>query len=131
MNGVYAISKILRDSSSVGAIVDDDIFIDDVPQGTTLPYIVLEEENIEPHESKSGVAATDHDKVRVYPYSSDPKELKTLAAACRAELDGTSGTYNSIVVVDIRFESQNGFSEEETNRKIYAKDQSYTVRVIL
>jgi hypothetical protein len=131
MSGEYALLKILLADASVAAVVGTRVYLDEAPQTDPYPLIIIEEENNQPGDSKSGVSATDEEIVRIYPYAEDPAVLKTLAKACRAALDGNSGTYNNIKVEYIRFTNQSSFYDKIENRKIYAKDQEYTVRVIL
>lgn len=136
MNGEYAVLKMLLNDADVTAIVNTRIYLDEAPQKDPYPLIIIEEENNEPTDSKDGVSGADIDIIRVYPYAEDPAVLKTLALACRKALDGKSGTYNNVRVENIRFTNQNSFTDTALdakieNRKLYAKDQEYEVRVII
>jgi len=129
VNGEYAVLNILKNNAAVTLIVSDRIYLDEVPQLDVMPFIVIEESDIEPFSTKSGASGADHDIINVFPYAATKKELKNLAAAVRAALDDISGTFNGIVVVNVMFRNQSSFSEKINNRKAYAKDQEYQVRV--
>lgn len=131
MNGQFAISKILLANSGVTELVSDRIYWDEAPQGKTMPYIIIEESDIIPFDTKSGKSTTDHDIIHVYGYHSSKSALRTLMTAVRNGLDGISGTFNDVVVVKVRFQGQHGFTEDIVNKQIYVRDQEYIVRLKL
>ena len=132
MKGEFAVLNILLNTSSVTSIVGTRIYLDEAPQKDPYPLIIVEEDDVDPAPTKSGVSAVDRDRIRVYPYATNKNTLRLLAQACRDALDGkVSGTYNNVAVDDIRFEGQTSFDETIVNRKVYAKDQQYSVRVNL
>lgn len=129
MNGEIAIVNILLADSAVGAICEDRIYILEAPQGAQFPYVIVELSDVEPFETKSGVSTTDHNSVNVFAYGQTYKSAYTLANAVRDALDGNSGTFNGVNVVDIVYRGETSFNEEIENKKVYAKDQDYLVRV--
>lgn len=129
MSGEYAVLKMLLEDVDVKAIVGKRVYLDQAPQTDKLPYIIVEEEDVEAKDSKDGVSALDVDIIRVYPYAETKAQLGKLAKACRKALDWKEGTFNDVIVRNIRFISQSSFDEEVTNRKVYAKDQMYQVFV--
>lgn len=132
MKGEYAVLNILLTTTAVTDLVGTRVYLDSAPQTDPYPLIIVSEEDVEPGPTKSGVSAVDRDITRVFPYSENKNELRVLAQACRDALDGKdAGTYNSVGVQDIRFEGQTSFDDNIVNRKVYAKDQQYSVRVNL
>lgn len=132
MKAEYAVLNILLNTAAVSAIVGTRVYLDEAPQTDPYPLVLVAEEDVDPGPTKNGVSAVDYDRIRVYSYAATKHTLRLLAAACRAALDGkAAGSYNSVVVDFIRFEGQTSFDETIENRKVYAKDQSYNVRVNL
>lgn len=132
MKGEYAVLNILLNTAAVTDIVGTRVYLDEAPQGDEYPLIIVEEEDVEAFPTKSGVSAVDHDIIRVFPYAANKGTLRLLAQACRDALDGkVAGTYNSVAIEDLRFQGQTSFDEKIVNRKVYAKDQQYMVRVNL
>lgn len=132
MSGEYAVLNILLNTTAVTDIVGTRIYLDQAPQTDPYPRIIIEEEGTEPKDTADGPSVSEPDIVRVFPYTDNRAQLKTLAEACRTALDGkVAGTYNGVQVVDLRFIDQSSFNEQIENRKIYAKDQEYRVWVNL
>lgn len=130
MNAEYAVVQILLGTAAVTSIVGTKVYLDEAPQTDAYPYIIVEEENIDPVDSKDGVSVLDVDTIRVFPYAANKNTLRLLAQACRAALDGKiPGTYGTYVIRDIRFMNQSSFDEQIENRKVYAKDQEYRIWV--
>jgi hypothetical protein len=131
MNAELAIVDILLEDTTVSGIVEDRVFMDDVPQTQTLPYVVVEESDVEPHDSSDGESAVDRGRIRVFPYTKDKASLRTLALAIRQAIERKgAGTYRTINFSNARFLNESSFSEEIENREVFAKDQEYEVRVI-
>lgn len=132
MKGEYAVINILLNTTAVTDIVGTRIYLDEAPQSDAYPLIIIEEEGVEPKDTKDGASVSEPDIIRVFPYSTNKNTLRLLAQACRDALDGkAAGTYNSVSVVDLRFMNQSSFDEQIANRKVYAKDQEYRVWVNL
>lgn len=130
MNGEIGVSDILINDAPVAAIVSDRIYIDKPRQGAHYPLIIIENRNVDPIISKSGVSETDIDIIGVLLYHTSRSGLKTLVEAVRSALDHkASGTYNTVEIQQLIFTSQSNFKEEETNREIYVADQEYRLRV--
>lgn len=131
MNGELAILEILLSDTTVSGIVSDRVYLDQAAQGDTLPYVVIEGDSDEPNDSQEGASAVDYGRVRVFPYSSDSEQLRTLSAAIRTAIEAkASGIYRTVNFDYARFISQSGFTDEIENRTVFAKDQEYEVRVI-
>lgn len=131
MNAELAIIEILLADATVSGIVAQEVHLDDVTQGKALPYIVVEERDVEPNDTKDGASAVDYGRVGVFCYHTNKADLRTLAEAARNAIEGkASGTYRTVNFDYARFISESSFTEEIENRKAYAKDQEYVVRVI-
>lgn len=131
MNAELAVLSILLNDATIDGLVSNRVYLDEAPQGDSLDYIIIETSDNEPFPTKSGVSAKDHTILNVFSYATDPKRRKNLANAVRSALDGQSGTFNSVQVEDIRYQTESGFFEELENRKAYVRDQEYLVRVVL
>ena len=128
MNGEYVVINILLNDDAVSDIVGNRIYLDEAPQNTQYPLIIIEQEDSETFPTKSGRAYHDRDFIRVFPYADNLRELKDMANAIRDALDfAQAGLYRGIRMDSLRFQSQNSFSERIANRKTYAKDQLYEV----
>jgi len=131
MNAELAIIEILLADSTVSGIVGAEVHLDEVTQGKPLPFIVVEESDVEPNDSRDGASAVDYGRVRVFCYHTNKADLRTLALASRNAIEGkAAGTYRTVNFDHARFISESSFSEEIENRPAYAKDQEYVVRVI-
>jgi hypothetical protein len=131
MNAELAILEILLTDTTVSGIVETRVYLHEAAQGDQLPYIIVEEDDIEPNDSEDGASAVDYGRVRVFPYDTDQQQLRELAEAIRDAIEGKApGEYRTVNFDYARFINQSGFSEEINNRKVYAKDQEYEVRVI-
>lgn len=132
MKGEFAVLKILLDTVAVSDIVGTRVYLDEAPEADQYPLIIVSEEDNEPFDTKNGVSAKDHDTIRVFPYAANKNTLRLLAQACRDALDGkAAGTYNNVQIEWLRFLNQTSFDDKIENRKVYAKDQQYQVRVVL
>lgn len=129
--GINAVLGILRDDVTVSGLISDRVYRNKAKQTAQYPLVIVELENVDPFPTKSGVSSKDHVFVNVYSYSTDQAQLDTLSEACRAALDEkAAGTYNTVQIETIRFQSETDFDEEIENRKVWAVDQSYMVRVV-
>lgn len=126
-----AIVQILLADAPVVAIVGNKVYRNEAPQGQSLPYVIIEVENVDPSNTKEAVSSADYVFLNVISYAATQAELDTLSEAVRTALDyKAAGTYGGIVMNQLRFQSENDFDEEIENRKVYAVDQSYMMRLI-
>jgi hypothetical protein len=131
MNADLAILEILIADATVSGMVGDKVYLDEAPQGKELPYIIIEEDDTDPHDSSDGESAIDYDRIRVFPYHTDQTGLRTLATAIRQAIERkANGTYRTVNFDYSRFLNQSSFKERIDNREAYAKDQEYEVRIV-
>jgi hypothetical protein len=124
MNADLAILDILIDDATVSGIVGNKVHVDEVPQGTELPYVIIEEDDTDPKDSSEGESAIDYDRIRVFPYHSSKTGLSVLAKAIREAIERkANGEYRTVNFDYSRFLGQTSFKERIENREVYAKDQ--------
>lgn len=131
MNGELAVLSILLGASGVTAIVEQKIFLDEAPQGESLPYVIVELTDQQSYPTKSGKSGADDAFVNVFSYASTAKQRRELSDACRNALDDVSGTANGVNVVYCFFQNASGFTEQIKNEKVFVKDQEYKLRIKL
>lgn len=125
-----AIVQILLADAGVSALVNNRVYRNEAPQGVSAPYVIVEVENVDPYPSKDGSSAADDVFLNVISYSESQSQLDTLSEAVRSSLDEkTAGTYEEVTLQVLRFQSENDFDDEIENRKLWAVDQSYVMRV--
>lgn len=132
MNGEIAVSQILRDDTSVAAIVGNRVWLDEAEQTEQLPFIILENRTFTPIDSKSGEAETDIDLIAVIGFSKSAKVRRDLILAIRAALDyKDGGVFNGQEVEQLVFIGGTNTKEQEENRKIFITEMEFELRVIL
>jgi hypothetical protein len=131
MNAEYSVVQILLATTAVTNIVGTRVHLNQAPQNAVYPLIIVDEEDVEPKDSKDGVSVLDMDIIKVYPYAESKNTLRLLAQACRSALDNkTPGVYATYTIRDVRFMGQTSFDEQIENRDVYAKDQTYNIWVV-
>lgn len=127
-----AIVQILLADATVSGIVETKVYRNEAPQRDSHPYVIIEVENVDPGNSKSGVSAADYVFLNVISYAATQAELDRLTEAVRTALDDkAAGTYGEVEIDQLRFQGENDFDEQIENRTMYAVDQSYMMRVIV
>lgn len=134
MNGYLSVIAKLRNGTAGNLIGGSGtgsarVFPGDSPQGETYPQIMVDTYDMEPFDTKSGPATTDHDLVKVMCFASTDNECRLIAAACRTDLDGASGTLNGFFVENMRFLRVDTYDMQFTNRRIRVHEQDYEVRI--
>lgn len=141
MNGYLAVMDILRTDGQVGLLIGGSglsnarVFPGDTPQGEAFPHIRVDTFDTEPYDTKSGVAATERDIVKVFGCSSKDSELYLLSDRIRDCLDGASGTFNGIDVVYCRYLRTDTYDIEVSNRsetthqRVRVHEHDYEVRI--
>lgn len=125
-----AIVQILLADAGVSAIVANKVYRNEAPQGTPAPYVIVEVENVDPYPSKDGVSSADDVFLNVISYAEKQSTLDSLSEAVRSALDErAAGTSGGVTFQVLRFGSESDFDDEIENRKVWAVDQSYMMRV--
>lgn len=134
MNGYLAVIGKLR-LGTAGNLVGGSgtttarIFPGDFPQGEVYPMITVDTYDDDVFDTKSGVATTEHELVKVFCYGTSDNETRALAAAVRTDLDEQSGTMNGFTVENIRFLRFDTYDLNLTNRRSRVHEQDYEVRI--
>lgn len=136
MNGYLSVIAALRDGTA-GNLVGGSgsttarVFPGDAQEGQVLPYIGVDTYDLEPFDTATGAATTDHDLIKVMVFGTTDNEARTIAAAARVDLDERSGTLNGFVVENIRFLRLDTYDMHLTNRRVRVHEQDYEVRIRL
>lgn len=136
MNGYLAAIGALRDGTA-GNLVGGSgastarVFPGDPQEGQTYPCISVDTYDAEAFDTSSGAATTDHDLIKVLVYAKTDNEARTIAAACRVDLDERQGTLNGFVVENIRYLRVDTYDLHLTNRRARVHEQDYEVRIRL
>lgn len=131
MAAEIALMDILRDDATLAALVGTRCHLLELPQGATLPSIIVRGESIEPSDTKDGVSTLDTEFIQVLMYGQDLNQLiLTIEARVRTLLDRIAGgTYNGVVIQSSQFQDRDTFLEQIDNNSIYAVEHIYKVRV--
>ena len=106
------------------------IFLNDVPQNNPMPHIVVEQYDAEAFDTKDGVAYVDHELVKVFCYSNESRECAVMARAVRNTLDAYQHTTIGGQTVEyIRYQRQDSYNIQYTNKKVYVREQDFEVRI--
>jgi hypothetical protein len=136
MNGYLSVIAALRDGTAGNLVggsgsVNARVFPGDGQDKQIFPFISVDTYDMEPFDTKSGSATTDHDLVKVFCFATTDNEARQMAAACRVDLDERSGTLNGFVVENIRFLRSDNYDIHLTNRRARVHEQDYEVRIRL
>lgn len=131
MAAEIALMDILRDDATLAALVGTRVHLLELPQGDTLPSILVRGQSIEPSDTKDGVSTLDTEFIQVLMYGQDLNQLiLTIEARVRTLLDRIAlGTYNGVVIQSSQFQDRDTFLEQIDNNSIYAVEHIYKVRV--
>lgn len=127
MGGNLVVQSLLVADATYSAIADK-VYYDEADQTIPTPFGIVRLDEVQPNDDKTGVSHFDFDMVTVLHFSSTALEAHEMAVAARNALDRkTAGTYNSIVIDSIQFQTQRSGSEFIDNHKILAIEQIYKI----
>lgn len=131
MAAEIGLMDILRDDATLAALVGTRVHLLELPQGSTLPSILVRGQSIEPSDTKDGVSTLDTEFIQVLMYGQDLNQLiMTIEARVRMLLDRIAGgTYNGVAIQSSQFQDRDTFLEQIDNNSIYAVEHIYKVRV--
>ena len=120
------IGKVIHDL--LDQLVSDKVYPNLAPQGVAVPFITyFVVDRADPWHTKSSTSDADLARVQINIFDDDYLGAKTLAASVRGILDGYSGTNNSVVIDETRWDSERDLSEDEEDYYHIAVD--YLIRV--
>lgn len=128
MEAGKAIYKLLKDSSTVGAICADRIYPEIADQTADLPLVVYTVQSANPSGTKAGTSTVDQVQFEVMTFSTNYAEAMSLANACRGALDRVGGSINGVQVQSIDFRTSGVDFDYTTDAHICV--QTYDMRVL-
>ncbi len=131
MNAEVGIMEILSNDVSYSALVGSGnsakIYYDEAMETTQLPFAIIQVDEIQPNDTKSGVSKIDEDFIYVTHFAEKKTTVLSMAQAARTALDRTTGTKNGIVIVGFQFRTQRSDSERLVDKKVFTIEQLYKV----
>lgn len=120
------IFSLLSNDATVSGIVGVKIFPSIAMENIDLPYIVYEESDNQPTNTKDGKSELDVVSYDIEIYSSNPTDLSTLSYAVRNCLDRYTGIVSGKRINSIKYVSENtGYSLED---RLYLRMHNYDIR---
>lgn len=131
MAAEIALINILKNDAMLAALIGTRVHLLELPQGATLPSILVRGQDIEPSDTKDGVSTLDTEFIQVLMYGQDLNQLIiVIEARVRTLLDRIiGGTYNGVVIQSSQFQDRDTFLEQIDNNSIYTVEHIYKVRV--
>ena len=123
-----AIINILEDDSDVNALISGKGYPIDAPQGTALPYIVIEQVGRESNHTKDGASELDIGFLNVISYDNTYVDTRNLAEKCKIALHGHSSGVESTSgqnIDSVRLDDEN---EDKVDERLFEIEQTYRVR---
>jgi hypothetical protein len=121
---------ILTNDSTVSGIISTNVYPNDAPQSTSLPFIVYDQIGGERGYTMSGADGLVDSLWQISCYESTPEYAKTLSTAVRNALSAYSGTVGSVIVKLMLLDSEGDipyFDEGMESKKVYAKRLDFRV----
>ena len=133
---IVTVSDILENDKDVRGSTAV-IYLGDVPSqegsnkfsATDEPFITVELDSTEPHDTKSGVSTLDVGEVTVRSFHSERRDALALSKLVRTALDRYSGTIEGETVQSIRFNSEATDYQVIDNKLFQFVEQDYSVRL--
>lgn len=131
MAAEIALINILKNDAMLAALIGTRVHLLELPQGATLPSILVRGQDIEPSDTKDGVSTLDTEFIQVLMYGQDLNQLIiVIEARVRTLIDRIiGGTYNGVVIQSSQFQDRDTFLEQIDNNSIYTVEHIYKVRV--
>ena len=126
-----AIYSILKDDSTVGAVIGDRIYPNVAMQTSAFPFVVYQVTGDSPTDTKDGVSDLDENAILILCYSQTYSEASTLADKVRTALDRVDGTYEGVELQGIQYLSYNeDFDVKDDDDGVYVKSLNFRIRLI-
>jgi hypothetical protein len=127
MNVGKALFEILSTDAGITAICSTRVYPEIADQDAALPFIVYKVSDINPSGTKSGSSSLDTARVDVYCVADEYGDAMDLSDAARTALDRVGGTYNSVAIQSIDFDTAD--VEYDQDQRAYIAESTYNVRV--
>ena len=128
MNVGKALFEILSTDAGITAICSTRVYPEIADQDAALPFIVYKVSDINPSGTKSGSSSLDTARVDVYCVADEYGDAMDLSDAARTALDRVGGTYNSVAIQSIDFDTAD--VEFDQDQRAYIAESTYNVRVL-
>jgi len=128
MNVGKALFEILSTDAGITAICSTRVYPEIADQDAALPFIVYKVSDINPSGTKSGSSSLDTARVDVYCVADEYGDAMDLSDAARTALDRVGGTYNSVAIQSIDFDTAD--VEYDQDQRAYIAESTYNVRVL-
>ena len=123
-----AIINILEADSDVNALISGKVYPSDAPQGTALPYIVIEQIGREPNHTKDGASQLDVFFVNVTSYDNTYVDTRNLGGKCTTALHGHASGVESVSGQNIDSVRLDDEHEDKLDERLFEIEQTYRVR---
>lgn len=124
-----AIYALLYANADILAAVGTRIFPDMATQDAAYPFIVYTIDDTDPSDTKDGVSGLDTVTARVTTYATKYTDAVDIAEDARTALDRKTGTYATVPIQSIRFQSQ-ASAAMNFDKHVYIIEQMYAIRQI-
>lgn len=141
MNGYLAVIGRLRADGPLGTLIGGSgvstarIFPGEAPQTAQYPLVRVDAFDSDPFDTKSGIATTDSDIVKVFACAPTDASCHTMSTYIRNSLDGASGVFNGLTVEYFRYLRTDTYDHQVLNRsgtehqRVRTHEHDYEVRV--
>lgn len=128
-----ALFEQLKDNAGVAAIVSTRIYNSVAPEGSALPFIVLEQIGGDRDHHTGGANGLTRREFQITSYDDKPNDAETLAEAIRDALDGFRGTMGTTDTENVRgsflsssLDKFEPAADSKHAKSVYGVDQSWT-----
>ena len=122
-----AIYKLLKDSSTVGAICADRIYPELAQQDADAPFVVYTVVDTTPSDTKTSTSKVDTARVELFCVGDNYETLMDLGIAVRGALDRQSGTISGVQVQSVNFDTSD--IQFDPDQRVYVLEHTYNVRI--
>ena len=122
-----AIYKLLKDSSTVGAICADRIYPELAQQDADAPFVVYTVVDTTPSDTKTSTSKVDTARVELYCVGDNYESIMDLGIAVRGALDRQSGTISGVQVQSVNFDTSD--IQFDPDQRVYVLEHTYNVRI--
>ena len=122
-----AIYKLLKDSSTVGAICADRIYPELAQQDADAPFVVYTVVDTTPSDTKTSTSKVDTARVELFCVGDNYETIMDLGIAVRGALDRQSGTISGVQVQSVNFDTSD--IQFDPDQRVYVLEHTYNVRI--
>lgn len=128
MTPATIIYTLLKDSSTVGALIDNRIYPSVIPADTPYPSVTYSELTQQFDDTKDGPIPTGVHDFDVDIYAKNYASIQAISTAIKSVLSWYTGTVNTVNVERIMFIDQSDLPYEE-EKELFHAVQQYSIRI--